>query len=92
MVLFTSLYKQIKINMKSPKKENDHLKFLSLIGVPFLLVVSPIFGYFIGYWLDIYFNTKPYLSYLFLILGIVAGVREFYKLVKEFTNDDKSDH
>ena len=80
------------LNMTSPDDDENHLKYLSLIGVPLLLVVSPICGYFIGYWLDVYFDTEPYLSYLFLFLGIVAGVREFYRLVREFNDDDKSDH
>ena len=77
---------------KKEKDKEDYLRYLSLISVPFLLVVAPLLGYFFGHYLDTFFDTKPYLSYLFLFLGIVAAIREFYKLIKKFQNDDQSNH
>lgn len=78
--------------MKEPDDDASYTKYLSFVGVPFLLVVAPTCGFFIGFWLDKYFNTKPYLTYIFLVLGIVAGIREFYRLVKELGDSDKPDH
>lgn len=75
--------------MKEDKRNPHFARYLGLIAVPFLLVVAPICGYYIGYWLDKYFDTAPILSYVFLVLGIVAAIREFYRLVKELTKDDK---
>lgn len=78
--------------MDEEDEDNGYTKYLSLIGVPFLLVVAPLCGYFIGDWLDMYFNTSPYLAYIFLALGIFAAIREFYKLVKQFGDDDHTNH
>jgi ATP synthase protein I len=74
--------------MKKLQEPQNFTKYLGYAGTPFLLVVAPCFGYFIGFWLDNYFQTTPYLSYFFLSLGVVAGIREFYKLVKEIGKDD----
>jgi ATP synthase protein I len=52
--------------------------------LPFVLAVPPILGWFIGKWLDKHLHTSPYLKYVFLILGILAGIRECYRLIKEY--------
>lgn len=57
------------------------------LTVPFILAVSPILGWWIGSWLDKTFETSPYLMYLGLLLGFVAGFRELYRLVKRFGDD-----
>lgn len=75
--------------MDEEDEDSGYTRYLSLIGVPFLLVVAPICGYFMGYWLDNHLNTTPYLSYIFLAFGIFAGIREFYKLVKQFGDDGR---
>ena len=59
----------------------------SYITLPFALAVPPIVGWFIGSWLDKHFNIAPYGMYTLLVLGMVAGVREFYRIVKK--NKDK---
>lgn len=68
--------------------DDDQNRRVRLIGVyimlPFILAVSPIVGWWIGSWLDGYFGTTPYLSYGLLLLGIVAGIREFYRIVKNY--------
>jgi ATP synthase protein I len=35
-------------------------------------------GYYAGVYLDEYFGTKPYLTMIFLILGIIAGFKNIY--------------
>jgi F0F1-type ATP synthase assembly protein I len=77
--------------MEENKNDPQYTRYLSFVGAPFVLVVAPICGYFIGSWLDTYFGTYPYLSYGLLILGIISGIREFYKLVKSVGNDDQPD-
>jgi len=57
------------------------------ITIPFVLAVPPILGWFIGDWLDSKLGTRPYLMYLFLVLGFVAGFRELYRIIKKFGND-----
>jgi ATP synthase protein I len=54
------------------------------ISLPFVLAVPPIIGWFIGKWLDGLLHTGPYLKYVCLVLGILSGIRECYRLIKEY--------
>ena len=53
-----------------------------LTTVPVLLAASPIIGFFIGRFLDGKFGTDPLLTYLFLILGFVAGAVQVAKMAR----------
>lgn len=55
--------------------------------LPFVLGLPPIVGWWVGHWLDQRLGTTPYLMYFFILLGIIAAVREFYRIVKTFRND-----
>jgi ATP synthase protein I len=64
----------------------------SLGMIPILLAAGPIIGIFIGQWLDKKFDSSPWLTVLFVILGFVAGVREMIRLLKrESTKEDKKE-
>jgi hypothetical protein len=54
------------------KGENDFLKFS---GLAFLLPISALVGFLMGYGLDHLFATH-FLQWVFLGLGIVAGMIE----------------
>jgi ATP synthase protein I len=41
-------------------------------------VLATVIGLALGYWLDKVFDTSPWLTLIFLILGIIAGFRNFY--------------
>lgn len=43
------------------------------------LVSGVIVGMAMGYYLDKFFDTKPWLTLLFLIFGIVAGYRNMFR-------------
>lgn len=47
------------------------------------MVLSTFVGFAIGYGLDSYFGTAPWLLIIFLILGIISGFRELVKLAKK---------
>jgi ATP synthase protein I len=64
--------------------DNPIQKFAVFIMLPFILAVPPILGWFIGMWLDKHLHTAPYLKYVCLILGLLAGARECYRLIKEY--------
>lgn len=49
--------------------------FTQYTGIALLLPCSALVGYVIGYFLDKLFHTN-YLHYVFLVLGIVAGMIE----------------
>jgi len=58
-----------------------------------MMVAGPLVGAFIGYWLDRWLGTKPYLLLVFLALGFVAAGREVYKLIKWVSKErDDSDN
>lgn len=68
--------------------DEEYRRYLGLIGIPFVIIATPLCGYIIGYGLDIFFDTKPYLSYLFLTFGAAACIREVYKIYKMFGKND----
>lgn len=65
-----------------PEKEPEKPLFKQLLeasSVGIQLVLSTFVGFAIGYYLDKLFKTSPWLTVIFLLLGIFAG---FYDLVK----------
>jgi ATP synthase protein I len=64
----------------------------SMIGIN--LVVSTFIGLAMGYGLDyamgrwIGWNTKPWLTIVFLFIGIIAGFKDLYFMAKK--SDDQS--
>jgi ATP synthase protein I len=51
--------------------------------------ISVAIGVLIGYYLDRYFSTQPWLMIVFLILGVVAGFRSLFSLMKEIDKDGR---
>ncbi len=68
--------------MKGDKRKfYKQLARVSAIGLEMGLCVA--IGLAIGYFLDRYFHTKPWLTLIFLILGIIAAFRSLYSLAKD---------
>lgn len=53
----------------------------STVGIHLVLCI--IAGGAIGYFLDRYFGSFPYLSIIFFILGIMAGFREVFRIARK---------
>jgi ATP synthase protein I len=71
----------------SSKKET----FVSLLGYSTLGIemgVSLAIGIAMGYFLDIYFKTKPLLTIIFMFFGIIAGMRRLYQIWKKMEKDE----
>jgi len=67
------------------KKAIKNLGFLSTVGLAMALSIA--LGALIGYYLDSYFGTKPWLFFVFLGFGIAAAFRNLmllYKKAKDF--------
>ena len=47
------------------------------------LVLSTFVGLAIGYGLDHLFNSSPWLTIIFLIIGIITGFRELIRIAKK---------
>ena len=50
---------------------------------------SVAIGVAIGYYLDRYFHSGPWLTLIFLILGVVAGFRSLFSLMKDLDKDER---
>lgn len=75
--------------MTTEDEENKNVRQIGVfITIPFVLAVPPIMGWFIGKWLDSFFGTEPYLMYIFLVLGFIAGFREMFRIVRSYGNGD----
>ncbi len=59
----------------------------SMVGIH--LVIATFVGFFIGHYLDKLFGTKPWLTIIFLIFGLVAGFRDLFRMAKA-TNDTET--
>lgn len=61
--------------------------FASYVTLPFVLGIPPIVGWYIGSWLDDYFEISPYGKYSLLVLGFVGGIREVYRIVSKYKDE-----
>ena len=70
---------------KETKKSAIQLAYASSIGISMALA---IFGcFFLGTWLDRKLGTEPYFTLFFLLIGIAAGFRNIYVLMKRYFKD-----
>ncbi len=76
--------------------EEKDRKLLRMIGVlstvGITMVFATVIGLFFGHWLDMKFGTSPWLTAVFLLLGIIAGFRNLFIYVKKSQEelDDRS--
>lgn len=71
--------------MDEDKRNRERMQVVACyLTLPFVLGIPPIVGWGVGSWLDQHFETAPYAMYIFLVLGMVAGVREFYRIVTKY--------
>ncbi len=65
---------------KDLKKTIKDLGFFGTVGMT--MAFSIALGALIGYYLDIWLGTKPWLFFVFLGFGIAAAFSNLYKLYK----------
>ncbi len=51
--------------------------------IGFYMVIATFVGLAIGYWLDGAFSTRPWLTIIFLLLGIASGFREIFRMIRK---------
>lgn len=76
------------MNLKRQLKESRELIGLSTLGLS--LVFSTFIGLGIGLGLDKVLHTRPVLTIVFLVLGIVAGFVNIFRSVKRGDKDCSS--
>lgn len=76
-----------------PQGQQDRPLLRQLIdasSVGLQLVISTFVGFAIGYFLDRFFKTSPWLTIIFLIIGIVAGFLELLRIARKQNGPDKN--
>jgi len=72
---------------KETKRSAIQMAYASSIGIAMVLA---IFGcLFLGTWLDGKLGTEPYFTLLLLLIGIGAGFRNLYVLIKTYFKDEQ---
>ena len=77
--------------------EEKDKRFIRRMGLLSTMALTPVFamgiGFFIGIRLDRWLGTSPWFTGFFVVLGIVAGFREFIRFVRRsqenLENEDK---
>ncbi len=75
-----------------PEKEPEKPLFKQLLeasSVGIQLVLSTFVGFAIGYFLDKFFKTFPWLTIIFLFLGIFAGFYDLVRVARKQNGTDK---
>ncbi|OMH41011.1 AtpZ/AtpI family protein [Desulfurobacterium indicum] len=64
---------------------------LSTVGLSFAFAVA--IGFFVGYYLDKWLKTSPWMTIIWLFIGLAAGFKNIYMAVKEgySSNGDSKD-
>ncbi|MFH2012626.1 MAG: AtpZ/AtpI family protein [Pseudomonadota bacterium] len=70
--------------MKNKRKLFSQIGRYSTIGLE--MVISVVIGILIGWWLDRFFDTKPWLTVIFMLFGIAAGFKSLFGLLKDIEN------
>ncbi len=72
------------LNKDNKNKKKGAGALLQLVTIGASLVASTFTGLAIGFYLDRYFHTAPWLTIISLILGIAAGFLNIYNMAKRY--------
>lgn len=74
--------------MKDEKR--NVLRWIGTLGtIGINLVVTTIIGFFIGYYLDKLLGTKPWLMFVFLIIGIITGFMNMMRILNKVIKEEE---
>ena len=73
-----------KVNEDLKKEGNKFTGFAHAFKIVSELFANILVGGAIGWTLDYFFNTKPTLLIIFLIIGFISGIYTSYKSSKKF--------
>jgi ATP synthase protein I len=71
---------------KADREYYNSLLRASLLGIH--LVATTFIGLAVGYYLDKWLGTHPWLTMGFLVLGIIAGFKNMFQEVQKIHKDD----
>ncbi len=64
-------------------KRDDFRKIAEMSSVALVLPSSIAVGLFLGYMLDKWLHTAPWMLLIFLVLGIVSGLLSLFRAMKK---------
>lgn len=78
--------------MTVPKPARPNFrKIADLSSVVLMLPSSIIVGLFMGYTLDRWLGTRPWLLLIFTVLGIVSGLLSLVRALSKYSKDQSPD-
>lgn len=85
-----------KFGQRPSSKNEKRSEIFRYIGVASTvginLVISTFIGFAIGYYLlDRFFNTFPWLTMIFTLLGIIAGFKYLFRIASRIGKDGNSE-
>jgi ATP synthase protein I len=70
------------------EETRKYIKLLAMVSTMGLsMVLALVIAIAVGYYLDKWFQTSPVFFLIFMVLGIVAGFRNIYILMKRAEKD-----
>lgn len=92
-VLFTLSLLRSTVSNIMEEKDRSLIRMLGVLStVGLTLVLSTVIGLFVGLKLDKWFGTSPWLTAVFLLIGIFAGFRNLFVHAKQSQDSfDKDD-
>ncbi len=73
-------------------KDNVTKTLLSYSSLGIEMGLCVVIGLVIGHYLDKYFTTYPYLTFIFMVFGIIAAFRAVYSAYKRLKREDERDN
>ncbi len=70
-------------------KQKYYRQFARVSAIGLEMGLSVAIGLGVGYLLDRFFHTWPWLTIIFLFVGIIAAFRSLYNLAKEIDKSER---
>jgi ATP synthase protein I len=74
------------------KKGENKKNWAAYSSVGLMFPVSIALGAGMGYWLDKWLHTAPYLLVIFTLYGVAAGFWNLYKVTKRMSDKNGKNH
>lgn len=74
--------------MSDKKAANESRQFASALELPFVLVSAIVVGGLMGYFLDRWLHTRPWLMLVLGAVGFYAGVRDVLRRAAKDSDGD----
>jgi len=77
---------------KNTNNKNIVKSMLNYSSLGLEMGLSVAIGIGIGYFLDSFFKTSPYLTIIFMFFGIAAAFKTIIVLIRKVSKEDERDH